>query len=52
MLKEAGDRFGFGVSHMGTLTFDHERISSTRIRDALSTGDFAWRRNCSVDRIP
>ncbi|MCY4015238.1 MAG: bifunctional riboflavin kinase/FAD synthetase [Gammaproteobacteria bacterium] len=41
MLKDAGDRFGFGVSHMGTLTFDHERISSTRVRDALSTGDFA-----------
>lgn len=40
MLKEAGDRFGFGVSHMGTLTFDHERISSTRIREALKAGDF------------
>ena len=26
---------------MGTLTFEHERISSTRIRDALATGDFA-----------
>ena len=41
MLKDAGDRFGFGVSHMGTLTFDHERVSSTRIRDALRDGDFA-----------
>ena len=40
MLKEAGDRFGFGVSHMGTLTFDHERVSSTRIREALAAGDF------------
>ena len=40
MLKEAGDRFGFGVSHMGTLKFEHGRISSTRIRDALSSGDF------------
>ena len=39
-LKEAGDRFGFGVSHMGTLTFDHERVSSTRIREALKAGDF------------
>ena len=39
-LKEAGDRFGFGVSHMGTLTFDHERVSSTRIREALKVGDF------------
>ena len=40
MLKEAGDRFGFGVSHMGTLTFDRERVSSTRIREALDAGDF------------
>jgi len=40
MLKEAGDRFGFGVTHMGTLTFDHERVSSTRIREALGEGDF------------
>lgn len=40
MLKEAGDRLGFGVSHMGTLTFDHERVSSTRIREALKEGDF------------
>ena len=40
MLKEAGDRFGFGVSHMGTLKFEHGRISSSRIRDALSLGDF------------
>src|SRR5262245_50403668 len=40
MLKEAGDRLGFGVSHLGTLTFDHARVSSTRIRDALAAGDF------------
>ncbi len=40
MLKQAGDRFGFGVTHMGTLTFDHERVSSTRIREALAEGDF------------
>ena len=40
MLKEAGDRFGFGVSHMGTLKFEHGRISSSRIRDALSLGNF------------
>ena len=39
-LKAAGDRLGFGVSHMGTLTFDHERVSSTRIREALAEGDF------------
>lgn len=40
MLKAAGDKFNFGVSHMGTLLFEHERISSTRIRQALETGDF------------
>ena len=39
-LKEAGDRFGFGVSHMGTLKFEHGRISSSRIRGALSSGEF------------
>ncbi len=40
MLKAAGDRYGFGVSHIGTLTFEHERISSSRIREVLGQGDF------------
>ncbi|MGD8832658.1 MAG: bifunctional riboflavin kinase/FAD synthetase [Pseudomonadales bacterium] len=40
MLKAAGDRYGFGVSHLGTLTFEHERISSNRIREALAEGKF------------
>ncbi|MDP6374233.1 MAG: bifunctional riboflavin kinase/FAD synthetase [Pseudomonadales bacterium] len=40
MLKAAGDRFGFGVSHMGTLEFEDERISSSRIRKVLAEGDF------------
>jgi riboflavin kinase / FMN adenylyltransferase len=39
MLKQGGDRCGFDVSHIGTLTFDHERVSSTRIREALAAGD-------------
>lgn len=39
-LKAAGDRLGFGVSHMGTLTFEHERVSSSRIREVLASGDF------------
>ncbi|MEZ5598061.1 MAG: bifunctional riboflavin kinase/FAD synthetase [Pseudomonadales bacterium] len=39
MLKAAGDRLGYDVSHIGTLTFDHERVSSTRIREALAQGD-------------
>jgi riboflavin kinase/FMN adenylyltransferase len=41
MLQAAGERYGFEVSHIGTLTFDHERVSSTRIRECLSVGDFA-----------
>ena len=41
MLKAAGDEFGYGVSHIGTLTFEHERVSSTRVREALASGDFA-----------
>ena len=40
LLKAAGDRLGFGVSHMGTLTFDHNRVSSTRVREALAASDF------------
>src|SRR4029453_8915315 len=41
MLKEAGDRLGFGVSHVGTLSVDLARVSSTRIRDALAAGGFS-----------
>lgn len=41
MMEEAGVRHGFGVSHMGTLTFKHGRVSSTRIREGLAAGDFA-----------
>lgn len=40
LLKAAGDRLGFGVSHMGTLTFEHDRISSSRIRKVLAAGAF------------
>ena len=38
MLKQAGDKYGFGVSHLGTLTFEHERVSSSRIRALLGEG--------------
>jgi len=38
MLKAAGDKYGFGVSHLGTMTFEHERVSSSRIRDLLREG--------------
>jgi riboflavin kinase/FMN adenylyltransferase len=40
LLKEAGDSLGYGVSHLGTLSFEHERVSSTRVREALGQGDF------------
>jgi riboflavin kinase / FMN adenylyltransferase len=39
-LQAAGEKFGFGVSHMGTLTFEHGRVSSSRIRQVLAAGDF------------
>jgi riboflavin kinase / FMN adenylyltransferase len=39
MLKATGDRLGYEVSHLGTLTFDHERVSSSRVRQALAEGD-------------
>ena len=39
MLKRAGAEHGFGVSHMGTLELGAERVSSTRIRQALAEGD-------------
>jgi riboflavin kinase/FMN adenylyltransferase len=41
MLEAAGRRHGFGVSQMDTLSADGERISSTRVREALRQGDFA-----------
>lgn len=40
MLKKAGDHYGFGVSQLGTLTFEHERVSSSRIREVLAEGNF------------
>jgi riboflavin kinase/FMN adenylyltransferase len=40
MLEEAGNVYGFEVSHVGTLTFEHERVSSTRVREVLAAGDF------------
>lgn len=40
MLKAAGERYGFGVSQMDTLTIGGERVSSTRVREALWAGDF------------
>ena len=41
LVRGAAERFGFGASHLGTLSIEESRVSSTRIRDALATGDFA-----------
>ncbi len=41
MLQSAGQRLGFSVDHLGTLEFDHGRVSSTRIRDALAAGEMS-----------
>ena len=41
LLRKAADRFGFGVSHLGTLSIEEGRVSSSRIREALAAGDFA-----------
>lgn len=40
-LQDAGARLGFGVEETRTFTLDGERVSSTRIREALQQGDFA-----------
>jgi len=39
-LIEAGERHGFGVGRMDTLSVAGERVSSTRVREALRQGDF------------
>jgi riboflavin kinase/FMN adenylyltransferase len=41
MLQDAGARLGFEVAHLGTLSLDGVRVSSTRIRECLSVGNFA-----------
>lgn len=40
MLEAAGERHGFQVVNMHTVTIDGERVSSTRVRTALAAGDF------------
>lgn len=39
LLREAGPRLGFQVAHMHSFMVDGERVSSTRIREALGRGD-------------
>lgn len=41
LLEASGKQHGFGVSHVGTVSVDGERVSSTRIREVLRAGDFA-----------
>ncbi|WP_438970527.1 bifunctional riboflavin kinase/FAD synthetase [Methylophaga sp.] len=39
LLQQAGKQHGFQVVNMHTFAIEHDRVSSTRIRDALSEGD-------------
>jgi len=41
MLQAAGREFGFKVINMHTFNIDGQRVSSTRIREALAAGDLA-----------
>jgi riboflavin kinase/FMN adenylyltransferase len=41
LLADAGSEHGFEVAPMGTFTLDDGRVSSTRIREALASGDLA-----------
>lgn len=39
LLKQAGERYGFQVVSMHSFHVDGERVSSTRVREALAQGD-------------
>lgn len=39
MLEAAGERHGFAVDQLDTLALAAQRVSSTRVRDALAAGD-------------
>lgn len=41
VLQQAGEQHGFEVTNLQTLAFEDTRVSSTRIREALTEGDFA-----------
>jgi riboflavin kinase/FMN adenylyltransferase len=41
MLRDAGERHGFQVVNMHTFSIDGERVSSTRVRQALERGDLS-----------
>jgi riboflavin kinase/FMN adenylyltransferase len=46
MLREAGTRHHFTVDALDTLALDGERISSTRVREALARGDLEDAARC------
>lgn len=41
MLREAGKQHGFQVVNLHTFLIDNDRVSSTRVREALAAGDMA-----------
>jgi riboflavin kinase / FMN adenylyltransferase len=41
MIQQAGARLGYQVSRAATLSAGEQRISSSRVREALAAGDFA-----------
>jgi len=41
MLREAGEKHGFKVVNLHTFMIDNDRVSSTRVREALAKGDMA-----------
>lgn len=45
LLEEMGAEHGFAVEDLNTVTHGEERISSTRIREALARGDFELARH-------
>jgi riboflavin kinase/FMN adenylyltransferase len=46
LLAEMGRAHGFGVESLGTVSKDGERVSSTRIREALQQGDLVHAEHC------
>lgn len=41
LLKKSGEQCGFSVESVSDVLHDHQRISSTRIREAVMQGDFS-----------
>jgi riboflavin kinase/FMN adenylyltransferase len=46
LLRSMGEAQGFGVESLGTVACDGERVSSTRIREALQRGDLEHAAHC------